>query len=136
MINFFKKIYWLIALNILFLPQAIFAQNGALDTLKRVGGTNGPYAAITDEKTIYETIASLIGAFLGLLGVIFIILIILAGYWWMTASGDEQKVTKAKDTIYRAIIGLIITAAAYAITGFVFQRIGGGSGGPTGGTFQ
>jgi amino acid transporter len=123
-----KKIICLIILIIILLPQVIFAQNASIDTLKRVGETSGPYSGTTNENSIYELIASLIGAFLGLLGVIFIILIILAGYWWMTANGDEQKLTKAKDTIYRAIIGLIITAAAYAITGFVFQNIGGGSG--------
>jgi hypothetical protein len=126
----FKKISGIIIILFFFLPQVIFAQNSSLDTLKRVGETSGPYAGTT-ETTMYEIIANLISAFLGLLGVIFIILIILAGYWWMTASGDEQKLTKAKDTIYRAIIGLIITAAAYAITGFVFKNIGGG-GGPTG----
>jgi ABC-type multidrug transport system permease subunit len=50
----------------------------------------------------------IIVGFLGVLGLIFIILIIVAGFNFMTAGGDEQKVTKAKDSIRRAIIGLII----------------------------
>jgi hypothetical protein len=41
----------------------------------------------------------------------------------MTAGGDEQKVTKAKDSIRRAIIGLIIIVAAYGITYFVFMAL-------------
>ena len=68
-------------------------------------------------------ISLVIKAFLSLLGIIFVILIILAGYNWMTASGNEEKVTKAKDTITRAIIGLIITVSAYAITYFVFSNL-------------
>lgn len=38
---------------------------------------------------------------------------------WMTAGGDEQKVTKAKDLITQAVIGLIVVLAAYAITAFI-----------------
>lgn len=75
-----------------------------------------------------ETVAAVITAFLGLLGIIFIILILYAGYNWMTAAGDEQKVTKAKDTIQKAIIGLIIIVAAYAITAFVFKALPFGEG--------
>ncbi|MCD4762299.1 hypothetical protein K8R32_05065 [bacterium] len=70
-----------------------------------------------------------IKGFLSVLGIIFIILLILAGYNWMTAAGDEAKVTKAKDTIQKAIIGLIIIVSAYAITAFVFINISGDSGG-------
>ena len=46
--------------------------------------------------------------------------IIYAGYNWMTAQGEEEKVSKAKDTIQRAVIGLIVTIAAYAISYWVF----------------
>lgn len=81
---------------------------------------------------IGDIIAKIIKGFLALLGVIFIILILIAGYNWMTAAGDEEKVRKAKDTIQRAIIGLLIIVSAYAITYFVFKYMpwGGGSGPP------
>jgi len=46
-----------------------------------------------------------------------------AGYNWMMARGDEEKVTKAKDTITRAIIGLLITIGAYAISFWVFDKL-------------
>ncbi len=73
-----------------------------------------------------------ISAFLGLLGIIFLILIIYSGFNWMTAQGDEEKVTLAKNTLTRAIIGLVIIILAYAITYFVFSSLPGGEGG-TGG---
>ena len=78
-------------------------------------------------------LSQLITVFLSLLGVIFIILIILAGYNWMTAGGEEEKVNKAKQMIYRAIIGLIIIMSAYAITYFVFTNLPAGTSG--GGSF-
>lgn len=85
--------------------------------------------------TLTATVGAIIKGFLSLLALIFIILMIIAGYNWMTAAGEEEKVRKAKDTIQRAIIGLLIIVASYAITYFVFKNLpGGGAGaGPGGG---
>ena len=80
-----------------------------------------------------DVIAGIIKAFLGLLGVIFIILIIYAGFTWMTAGGEEEKVRKSKEIIKRSIIGLAIIIAAYAITAFVFKSLPGGTGTGVGG---
>ncbi|MCK5510709.1 hypothetical protein KAI65_04180 [Candidatus Parcubacteria bacterium] len=68
-----------------------------------------------------KVVALVIKGFLSLLGIIFIILIILSGFNWMTSEGDEQKISKAKETIRTAIIGLFIIIAAYSITYFVFN---------------
>jgi len=68
-------------------------------------------------------IATGVKAVLSLLGIIFLVLIIYAGFNWMTAQGDEEKVTLAKNTLTRAIIGLIIITAAYSITYFVFNSL-------------
>ncbi|MDD4900985.1 MAG: pilin [Patescibacteria group bacterium] len=70
-----------------------------------------------------------VSAFLGLLGIIFIVLIIYAGFSLMTAGGDEEKVSLAKNTLTRAVIGLIIIVAAYSITYFVFSSLPGGESG-------
>lgn len=83
------------------------------------------------EEGIASIAATVIQAFLGLLGIIFIVLIVMAGHKWMNATGNEEKVQEAKDTIRRAIIGLIITVSAYAITYFVFTHLPGGAGGTT-----
>jgi len=73
-------------------------------------------------------IQAVISALLGLLGIIFLVLIIYAGYNWMTAQGDEDKVKLAKDTLTRAVIGLVVITLAYAITFFVFSSLPGGEG--------
>lgn len=65
----------------------------------------------------------LISVVLGLLGVIFLVIIVNAGYGWMMAQGDATKITKAKDEIWRAVIGLLIIVGAYAIQYYVFDRI-------------
>ena len=66
---------------------------------------------------------------LGLLAVIFLVLMVYAGYLWMMARGNEDDVKKAKDIIIAAIIGLIIIVAAYSITYFVFNSLNNATGG-------
>jgi len=86
-------------------------------------------AGYDPDLSLGAVVATIIKGFLGLLGVIFIILIVIAGYNWMTAAGDEEKIKKATSTIRSAIIGLLIIIAAYSITYFVFQNLpGAGSG--------
>lgn len=85
-------------------------------------------AGYDPDLSLGAVVATMIKGFLGLLGVIFIILIVIAGYNWMTAAGDEEKIKKATNTIRSAIIGLLIIIAAYSITYFVFQNLPGAGG--------
>jgi hypothetical protein len=68
-------------------------------------------------------IAVVVKAALGLLAVIFLILMIYAGFTYMIARGNEEKTSKALATIRMAIIGIIITLGAYAIAYFVFKYL-------------
>ncbi len=102
-------------------------QSPLLDRLKNVG-TDAGYVD-NGESGMLLIVGYVINGLLGLLGAIFIILILLAGYNWMTANGDEAKIDKAKDTIRASIIGLIIIVGAFAIWKFVagYLITGGGS---------
>lgn len=75
----------------------------------------------TDDPRII--IARIISLSLGLLGTIALVLIIYSGFQWMTAGGNDDKVTEAKKRLGYAIIGLIIILSAYAITDFVVRSI-------------
>jgi hypothetical protein len=74
----------------------------------------------TSGETTPETVVgTVIQVILGVLGVVFIVLIIYGGVLWMTAGGNEEKVTRAQSIIKRAVVGLIIVIGAYAISVFV-----------------
>ena len=127
--KYFKKIIILFSLiALLILPILSFAASPAYDNLQKVGEgkgmstANAPYVG-ADQYKLSQIIGLVIQAFLSILGVLFLIYILYAGYNWMTAQGDEEKVTKAKDTIQRAVIGLIVTIAAYAISYWVFDKL-------------
>lgn len=76
-----------------------------------------------NDNFLNTKIGSIIGIVLSFIGVAFLILMIYAGISWMTAAGNQEKVTKSKDLIINAIIGLIIVLAAYAITAFIGSRL-------------
>jgi hypothetical protein len=79
-------------------------------------------------------IGTVIKTALGVVGVVFLVLMVYAGYIWMIARGDEAKVEKAKDTIVNCIIGVVIVVGAYAITSFIITQFNKGGAAATGAT--
>ena len=94
------------------------AQDAGLD---KIGKT--AYKEDGQPKDIRIVAANIIKVFLGLFGTIFVILIVIGGYTWMTAGGDKEKVAKAGAYIKNGMIGLFITIAAFAIALYVTSRI-------------
>lgn len=115
--KFYHKVCSTIALG-LFAALPALAQYGLNETAGSAGLNTGLAA-----KSVPEIVGSIIGAALSLLGVIFLILMLYGGYTWMTSYGNEQKVTKAKNLIVDALIGLVIVLAAYAITNFIIGAL-------------
>lgn len=108
-----------------FLFKACLAST-ALDDAKSgltSSATNG-YGPLPADPSITSIIGKIIGTALSFVGVLFFILIVYAGVMWMTARGNEQDVTKAKELMQSAIIGLIIVLSAYAITTFISGQLG------------
>jgi hypothetical protein len=74
-------------------------------------------------KTLAESIANIVKIALSFLGILFLILILYGGFTWMTAAGNDDKISKAKDIIKAAVIGVAIVITAYAITYFVIDQL-------------
>lgn len=55
-------------------------------------------------------------------GIVAVIVIIISGMSYATSNGDPAKITKAKNMIMYAVVGLIIILVAFTITGFVTGR--------------
>jgi len=104
-------------------PLQVLAAN-PFETSKNMVANVGNAAGIqTTNGGLTDIIGKLINIFLGFLGVIFLVLMLYAGFLWMTAQGEEAKVKRAKDMITQAIIGLIIVVAAFAISNFVLESL-------------
>jgi len=80
-------------------------------------------------QDIRVTIARIINVFFGLLGAIAVVIILYAGFIWMTAQGVAEKIEKAKKILIGAVIGLVIALSAFAISSFIINSLieaGGG----------
>lgn len=98
--------------------QGIDLGNNLMDRTASSAG----YAPAT-ETSFSEILGSVVRAALSFVGVIFLVLTVYAGYLWMTARGDSDQVDKAGTIIRSAVIGLIITTAAYSIVAWVLPTI-------------
>ncbi|MFA5133189.1 MAG: hypothetical protein WC459_00035 [Patescibacteria group bacterium] len=103
--------------GVFFVFQKVFAQSDLGINSLAEGGVE---LARTDIRVI---IGRIIEVFLGLLGMIAVVLIIYAGWLWMSAAGDSQKIASAKKTLINAIIGLAIILSAFGITQFIVSGL-------------
>ena len=92
-------------------------------------GLNYATAIGLGTQDVRTTVSNVIKAFMGLLGIVAVVIILLGGFKWMTAGGNEEKVAEAKKLIISGIIGLIIIMSAYAIAQFVVSAIINGTSG-------
>jgi len=129
-----KKIIMLTAAIIpffFFLIQPVSAEpllnkTAGLETMTNTTGTEAGMAHVS----VGLLVAKIIQVILGFLAIIFLVLMITAGFRWMTAGGNEEQTKKAIATIKNATIGLVVVLLAYAITYFLFKSLpfsGGGT---------
>ncbi|MBI4427356.1 MAG: hypothetical protein HY569_02665 [Candidatus Magasanikbacteria bacterium] len=123
-----KKTNFIISCLILFFFVGLFsavdvqAQNLGWDKTDSAAAKAG-YDSGTNDTTFSGNVGFLIQAVLSMLGVVFLILMVYAGYLWMTARGEDEQINKAHEIIIAAVIGMVIVVAAYSITTFVVPKI-------------
>lgn len=76
-------------------------------------------------KTFEELIKAIIIFMRNLALVATALVIVLSGFYFVTAAGDPAKVTKAKQMIFYALIGLAIVIAAEGIVALLEKVIKG-----------
>lgn len=119
-----KKIFILIFIGLLLVvgvanPPSVRAQT-AQEEIGQFLGEAGARSGLGD-RDIRLSIALAIGYVLSVLGMIFVVLMLYAGFLWMTAGGEEAKIEKARKLIFNAIVGLVIILSSFAITVFIFR---------------
>ena len=106
----------------LFLVPPVLAQGKLGDAVGRLQ-TTGDSAGVT-ETSVAVAVGTFINVALSLVGLIFLVLMVYAGYLWMIARGEEAQVEKAQGIIRAAVIGLVVVMSAYAITALITSRFG------------
>jgi len=70
------------------------------------------------------TLARVVNVALGFLGIIFLIITVVAGFQYMTSSGNEEKTKEAMAMLRNAIIGLVIVLVAWILTRYSIIILG------------
>lgn len=76
-----------------------------------------------NQRPLATIVRDIVNIILYVLGAIAVIMIIIGGFRYVLSGGDSSSVTAAKNTIFYAVIGLIVAILAYAIVNFVVNSL-------------
>ena len=105
-------------LNLLSLSQIAFAQNYILEGMDIIEEPLG-----MGSKDLRIVAAELINEAVALLGILSVVIVIISGFMWMLAGGDDEKVGKAKKTLVSGLIGLILIIASFSLANFILSSL-------------
>lgn len=106
----------------LFAPVALAAPVNVIDGSGDACKGNTSVCGNSGSK-LFDIIQNIINTLLYASGIIAVLIIIIGGITYALSAGDQSKITTAKNTIFYAIIGLIVAALSFAIVNFVIARI-------------
>lgn len=116
-----KNLLALAMLSLLALPLVTLAQSNmdvGMNEIEEGFGDNG--LGNTDPRT---TVARLINVAMLFLGIIAVVIVLLGGFKWMTAAGNEDKVGEAKKLMGAGVVGLVIVLSAWGVANFILSRL-------------
>ena len=73
--------------------------------------------------TVTTIIKGILNTIIGLVGVIAVIMIVIAGINMTVSQGDAAKVAKARSAMLYAVIGLAVAILSFAIVNFVLGEV-------------
>ncbi len=105
-----------LAVPLLAFAQEDFRADTYSQTRAFAGEQGADYGTPRDPRLV---VAYTIQILLSVVGILFLGYTVFAGYTIMMARGDEAEITKGKETLKTAVIGLVIIFSSYSITLFV-----------------
>jgi hypothetical protein len=118
----FKKILLTLGIIASFGMAVMPATAGAIQLFPDCpdGAVNGVCKSTDDSLSVF--IQTIVNTLLFVIGSVAVITIIIAGIRYTTSHGDAKGVQVAKDTLFYAVIGLVVAISAYAIVNFVIFK--------------
>lgn len=101
-------------------PQTVRA-DAQQQICEGIGAASGANCA-DGSKKINSTVKGVIGLFSTIVGIAAVIVIIAAGFRYVTSGGDSSKINSAKTELTYAIVGLAVAAMAQFIVKFVLNK--------------
>jgi len=100
----------------------VFNPSAANSACKGANMSNSVCQAGNKDK-LSSFVRTIVDILLYILGAVAVIMVIIGGFMYVTSGGDTTAVTKAKNTILYAVVGLVVAILAYAIVHFVVGAV-------------
>lgn len=113
-----RKRFLISLLTIIAVVGFAYAASAQVNTGIEFGSQTG-----LSNQDIRITIARVIRIILGFLGIIAVGLVMYAGFLWMTARGNEERIDGAKKILRNGVIGLAIILASFGIVSFILSQL-------------
>ncbi len=109
-------------MSVLFLGGMASAQSSSEEVCKGVELVGGD-CKTDDSGKVDNLVNDVVNVLTAVIGVISVIMIMIAGFKYITSGGDANKVSSAKDTILYAVIGIVVVVFAQVIVKFVINKL-------------
>lgn len=118
MYTYYRRLLFFARIIVPFIFLRAHAQTKDKFNLNEAASDTGVY-----EKDLPSVVATVVLNILGIVGVIFLLMIVYGGVVWMTSGGNEERIRTAKKLLTSSVIGLVIVMTAYGITYFIIERL-------------
>lgn len=85
---------------------------------------DNPYFKAENGDGIFMLLSNIFKLAGAIAGIFFVVQIILAGYGYLSSSGDPKKTEAAFAKIWQSLIGLLIISGAFVLTSFIGKILG------------
>ncbi|RJR30817.1 hypothetical protein C4569_04055 [Candidatus Parcubacteria bacterium] len=116
----------------IFIPWFDLSALSAIDNLKNMGAEAGynPGDAGAPPKEFGSALMTYVDGFLLIIGAFYVVLLIFAGYLWMSSAGNNEQISRAKKIILWSSAGIAIIIFGRIIAEFVIISLGEASNAP------
>ena len=129
MIKKIKNIFYSFAVLVLLLPVLALAVDdpcypGSINPETGICLPKKPLK-VPDYGTISHLVSQIIETLVLIAGLISAVFVVVGGYKYLMAGGEEEKVKSARAMITNALLGLVITLLSYALVRIVLSIVAG-----------
>ena len=99
------------------------AADAKSDACTGIGLAGADCNGTTGSDKLNTTLKTGLNIFSVIIGIVAVVMIVVAGFRFITSGGDSGKVAGAKNAILYAIIGLVVVVFAQSIVFFVLKNV-------------
>lgn len=117
----------IMASPLVLVPQAAYAQTAEQKkaVCEGAGNTwNGTTCITAGGRSVPGLFRQIANILVFIVGAVAVIMLIVGGLRYTLSTGDEKKITSAKNTILYSVVGIVVAFASYAIVNFVLDNLG------------